>query len=240
MKNQGKILTIVGLLLGILMAHGLVAQTNGKPSEQEMASWLDKALGKLETGSFSIRFEGITMKAKSPLDIFRLPNYMVFKGGYYYCDKDKFEMNMGGMKAICDGKVLVLIDEIEKQMMIDSVPKGIVSDTEMPMEDMLKKIGPQFSEGVDFRYKGVEKLKGENCHVLSAALKAAKAAQESLYFISIKTGELVLMAEKTELLYDIYWVSKISDAPLKHSYNVYLPNKEVKQLYGYEVTDLRF
>ena len=232
------------VIKSILIALFLVpitgfAQVKAKPSQEEMALWLEKALKKIESGSFSIKFDAIAKRVKDPLDIFKLPAYKVFRGGYYYCDNDKMELNMGGIKALSDGKLMVMIDEIEHQFIIDSATTKGVSEN-VPLEDIIKTMGPGFSDDLKMEYKGVQKVKGKDCHVISATMKITESSQSSLYYLTVKSGEIILMAEFSENLYDVYWIASIGDAPLKYSYNIYLPKKEVKSFHGYEVVDLRF
>jgi hypothetical protein len=204
-----------------------------------MTAWLEKAMEKLGTPSFAIHFEGVSYGLRDPLDIFGQPSYKVFRGGYLYCDQQKSEMNLAGMKSLCDGKVIVLIDEVNKLVMIDSVNVNANADATQ-VEAMMQKMVPQYTKGATISYKGTQKVKGRLCHVLSATLNAATEPQASLYYLTVKESELVLMAEKREALYDVYWIGGIGKAPAKHNYTIHLPKRELRTWYGYEVTDLRF
>lgn len=227
------------LLLVLGRIQTIVAQTVPL-NKEEMGALLDKNLGRLETGNFAMRFHGIAMNVPKPLDIFSLPSYKVFRGGYYYCDNNKFELSTGAVKALCDGKVLVLIDEVNHQVMIDSINQApAIVQEGMSFADMRKYIGPGYDgEGV-LSYLGLQKVQGKNCHAIQLAFPGEEG-KSSIYYVSAKDERLLLMAEKRQGAYDVYWLEGIGPAPGKHVYTIQLPKRELHTLYGYEVTDLRF
>jgi hypothetical protein len=227
------------MFLGDRLILGQAAKTTY--TETELTDLLEKALGRLRSGDFAIYFEGISYGLKQPLDIFTAPVYKVYRGGYYFNSGDKLEMNLGGMKALSDGQVTVLIDVINKQIMIDSVHQIPLSSDDPKKEQELfeKAMGIKIGEGVALQFLGRQKIKGKSCLVVSGSIKGTPG-QQSLYYITEKDNQLLMMAEKQKLGYDVYWLDRISASPPKHSYAVNVPKKELQKLGGYEVTDMRF
>ena len=208
--------------------------------QKEMQAILDKAYGQLKSGNVGFYFEGLAFNVKKPLDIFTLPSYKVYRGGYYYTNGNKFEMNLGRMKAISNGKVMLMIDEVQHEIIIDSI-RVALTDKDAEVNDALlqQALGFTWKGDPQLEYAGKEKVKGHTCHVLRTKWDNS-LKMSSVYYIDQHSNKMVLMADKHADGYDVYWIKKIDKAPAKHDYSVFIPNKEVNKLYGYQVTDMRF
>jgi len=229
---------ILSALIGILFINvcNLSAQDiNAK--DQKAFDILNKAFGGIgEAKSYGIYFEGITYDVQKPSDIFSQPVYKVFRGGHLFANEKKFEIEVGKMKALCDGKLMVMINEEEKSMLIDSLRER--SEKEMEGIDMIKILGEDFSNN-GLSYEGIEKVNLKECHKIKAVFPNMPDYYV-YYYVETASGKLYLMAEWQEKSYDVYWIQKIAKAPIGYDYNVNIPKNEIETLYGYQVFDLRF
>lgn len=230
--NKFIILFVLTSLLGIRNAD---AQDIGDTVAFRI---LDKALGFIIDGDgATINFDGLAYGLSNPKDIFTLPAYKVYRGGYWIMNGTKFEMKMGDIKGLSDGKLMVIVNEQDGIMYIDSVRTGpLVKGEEMPnMEDIL------FSEVGDivYTYNGIESVYGEKCHSIRGEMKGPENIHV-LYWVGEKSNKLVLMAEWAEDSYNVYWIRSIGKAPLNHKYDIYLPSTELDKYLGLQVIDMRF
>lgn len=206
--------------------------------QQDARQIVDKAMNKIGTGKFAIYFEALGYGLKKPQEIFSLPAYKVYKGGYFYNDDKRFELSTGIFKGVSDGNLMVFINEEEKSMVIDSVRNTIPTDEE-PTLDMFMRVAPDIASNVSFVHDGKEILKGTECYRIKTSSSKDQAIV-SYYYISIKDNKLVMMADYHDQKYDVYWIRKITSPPVSYNYEVKIPKKEVSSLYGYEVFDMRF
>lgn len=197
---------------------------------------LDKALGgALGQNNMSITFEGIAYSQQDPVAIFNLPVYEVIRGGYVYVDGKKYEMKLGSMKAISDGQIMVVADEVSKTLYIDSL-RTLPADSVVPLVERL--VSENFGEG-NLSYIGKEKVNGKMCHKIKSSF-SNQFNTHVYYWIEVATDKLYLMAEWQNVGYDIYWFNNIGKAPSNYDYSVNLPNTELDTYYGYNVIDNRF
>ncbi len=201
---------------------------------------LDNAIGFIfNQGSGAIYYETVAQNVENPLDIFRLPLYQIDKGGHWFMDGNKFEISTAGMKALCDGKLISIIDMDAQTMYVDSIreePLVAIEDGKKPgYEELIEK---EYGEGV-MEYLGEEKIKGVNCHKIKANLEKLDG-EFTLYWVSKKDNKLVLMAEKAEDLYTVYDIKEIKEVPVNYNYSIVLPNEEIEEFYGLQVFDMRF
>lgn len=199
---------------------------------------LDKAIGDVFTSEdMGIYFEAIAYEVEKPESIFTLPVYRVFRGGYMFVDKEKFRIELGLMKSICDGKLVVVVEEESKTMIIDSVRKDSEEGQE---EEMNAFLNDEFLNGT-LSYIGTEKINNRACHKIKSTVKDDKENTHVLYWVDQTTGQLYLMAEFQHNAYNVYWINKIGKAPEdKGRYNVYLPEKGLTTYHGYRVVDNRY
>lgn len=230
---------ILAVTFAFLLSYthtGIYAQVN--TADDKAFQLLDAAIGKaMETGNVSISFEGIAFGQAQPQSIFKLPVYQVVRGGYLYIDGDKFEMQLGGMKNLSDGKTVVVVDEISKTMYVDSVRPSALLDT-LGKPDINKLLDETIGDG-KLTYLGEEMLNGKKCHKVRNDVTGTDS-KHVLYWINSQTGKLYLMAEWQNNAYDVYWFGNVGKAPKGHDYSVHLPNKELENFYGYMVIDNRF
>lgn len=233
-------LLITWFLIGSLSAFA----QNFKNTNEKAFKILDKALGQIiESQNVAVKFDAIGFDLKEPKEIFSLPVYKVFRGGYLYIKGKKFEMQMGASKSLCDGKILVVVDETSKMMYVDSVEasnplaKGTEEEKSMAMSNSF------FAIMGDHRltYEGIERFSGRSLHRIRAVFTGD--VPEVTYWVDEKLGTLYMMSERhpTSHLYTVYTVSSIRKVPDNHSFSVHLPKgRELEKYYGYEVIDNRF
>lgn len=199
---------------------------------------LDKALGPImDDDGASIYFEGIAYELKNPTDIFTLPVYKVFRGGYWIMSGNKFEMRMGDLKGLSDGQIMVLVQEQEGLMYVDSVRNGpLLKGEEMP--DIGEVLQSQISDA-GYTYLGVETLEGVRCHKIRADI-SAEDKTHVIYWVAVDTEKLFLMAEWSNESYTTYWVKSIGKAPKNYSFDIHLPVETIESYMGFQVIDMRY
>ena len=223
-------------MLLLFISSLVLAQTD--PNKEKALDLLHKSFGGLgEKENYAIHFEAIASGLQEPKDIFKLPVYKIYKGGHLYCDGNKFEISTSGVKALCDGKLVVAINEMAKSMVIDSLRRPKNEDSQKEI-DIAKRFGHDFDD-MTIKYQGTEKINGKQCHKIYVYLPD-NPKYHVFYWIEVSTEKLYLMAEWQEKSYEVYWIRKIGKAPSNYVYNVNVPKKEIDKLYGYEVFDMRF
>jgi hypothetical protein len=234
--SKNKINQVVFFLATLLLIQPGFCQND---QDKQALELLDKAMGPVgdEEGNAAVYFDAIAIGLKDPKEISSLPLYKVYKGGFFIQDKNKFEIQIGVMKALCDGKLMVVIDETAKSMVVDSVrDKPPVELGEMPSFESL--MDDNFGD-MKITYEGKEQMNGKLCHKIKGTFLKEKTAMV-YYWVQVDNNHLQMIAEKNDELYDVYVVKKISTAPKNHMYTVNLPNKELKTFYGYQVYDFRY
>ncbi|KAA9324910.1 hypothetical protein [Adhaeribacter soli] len=217
---------------GSLMAQGL--------SEKEMMEIMDKAMGTVgaDDENTAIYFEGIAFGIAKPEAIFKMPAYKVYRGGHLFNLGKKFEIKLGIMKALCDGKIMVIVDEKSKSMVIDSL-RDEVPGFAGQKPDLQKLIDDNFGTG-EIKYAGTETINGKKCHKIKAIMTEDKISTHVFYWVEIKSNKLLLMAEWQNNAYDVYWIKSIGQVPKGHVFDVKIPKRELEDFYGYQVFDLRY
>lgn len=235
MKWHHKIKTMIIVVLFLACS---AAQTRAQIDSTALEI-LDEAIGFIfEEGSGAIYYENVALNVADPMDIFSLPLYKIEKGGYWFFDGDRFEMNAAGMKALCDGKLISLVDENTQMMYLDSVRKGPMLEVEGEEPDMLQVIDKQFGDG-NTKYLGEEEVKGRLCHKIEAHME--KMPDEYVwYWIDQKNSQLLLMAEHSGDSFTVYEIKKVGKVPKDHNYEIVMPNHELSEFYGFQVIDMRF
>lgn len=214
------------------------AQNTAQAGQQDARQIMEKAMTKVGTGRFAIYFEALGYGLTKPQDIFTLPAYKVYKGGYFFNDNNRFELSTGIFKGVSDGSIMVFINEEEKSMVIDSIRTGTPTGEEPTME-MFRSLLPGVAADQELVYDGKETLKGTACHRIKTQSQESQAIV-SYYYVSVKDSRLVMMADYHDKKYDVYWIKKIASPPAAYTYTVKIPRHEVSKLYGYEVYDMRF
>ncbi len=216
----------------------ICAQTNFKDKAEKAQYYMEHSLQKFSGKSkYAIVFESVAYQLKNPTDIFRLPQYQLFKGGYVYMDGERYEYNIGTIKTLSDAKLIVYIDEINKQMLIDSVRNKGISEEQKQKNfvDFFEKDNGEFT----YEYQKIDTLAGKAYHKIKCVMTKNKDVQ-LFYWIDVKTENMYMYAEGNLGVYDVYVIQKITTPPASHKYSIYLPNKELTSWHGYEVVDNRF
>jgi hypothetical protein len=234
-----KTLTLLCLLL-LFLPQGVVRAQNEE--EKKAYALLDKAFGGFNEANSNVGlyFEGIAYGIADPLKIFTLDVYRVVRGGFVFVDGNKYEMQLGTIKTLCDGNISTAIDETSKMMLIDSVRKETTYQNFGDSLNITKLINETFGDS-KLNYLGEETINAHRCHKIKAVIKGGNLTDAHvLYWVDTTTGQLYLMAEWQNKSYDVYWFSKTGPAPKNHSYQIYLPKKELTTYYGYNVIDNRY
>lgn len=232
---------LMALFINLLFSSLLTAQPQTE-EEKKAYALLDKAFGGFnETNSnVGLYFEGIAYGISDPVKIFTMDVYRIVRGGFMFVDGDKYEMQLGTVKTLCDGSISTVIDEVSKTMIIDSVRKESTYKNFGDSLNINNLISQTFGDS-RLSYLGEETINGHKCHKIKAGINGgAMDKSHILYWIGMATSQLYLMAEWQNKGYDVYWFSKTGQAPKEHSYKIYLPKKELTTYYGYNVIDNRY
>ena len=204
---------------------------------------LDNAFGKdIESGNASIYFESIAYGIKDPKAIFTLPVYEIIKGGFLCVEGKKYEMQLGIVKALSDGKLMVMVDESSKMMYVDSVRSSISMpglDSTLEMPDMNKLMDEMIGGEGALSYVGIENIIGKRCHKIKASISDAEHTHV-YYWVEEISKKIYLMAEWQNNAYNVYLFRSVGKAPKAHEYAIYLPEKEIENYHGYTVIDNRY
>jgi len=199
---------------------------------------MKKAMDKLSLPAHAIYFEGVAEQLKDPLAIFTLPVYQLHRGGYLFTDNAKFEFSVGTMKGLCNGTVYTIINEMTKQLIIDSLQTKDLDGNAFTEEGMMKGLD-NIASIKNLALLGEEKVNKKLCYKIKATTD--KIGMFSLYYVEKTTNKLILFADyEQESNFTVYWIKSISDAPKNHDYSLRLPAKETEKLFGYEAYDMRF
>jgi uncharacterized protein YodC (DUF2158 family) len=224
------------LLIWLIVLN--TSESIAQKTDQLAYDLLEKAMGPIgKEEPLALYFEGLCFGLKSPTGIFSQPVYKVYRGGYMYNDGKKFEVQLGIMKALCDGNIMVVIDEQSKTMVIDSL-RASVPGFEDQVPDIEKLITKEIGDA-ELHYEGKEIVQGKSCHRIRTQYKGHGAAH-ILYYVEEKSGRMFLISEFQRGVYDCYWIKKIGKAPENYNYAIHIPKKETEKMYGYEVHDFRF
>ncbi len=226
-------LKMIAVLL-VVISTATIAQTSSGREQAEKI--LDKAIGEVfASESIGISFEGIAYGINKPEDIFTLPVYKVYRGGYLFVNKDKYKVELGLMKSVSDGNVTVMVDEQSKTMIVDSVRKEQTAGT----DDISALINEDFKEST-LEYLGEVMINNHKCYKIISHVKGEKTATEVGYWVDVASGQLYLMSEKQNDICNVYWFGKVGKAPEGYNYTVFLPKKQLTTFHGYTVVDNRF
>ena len=199
MKRRNTINRIISSTVLLLLAVStcLPAQTGAAGSSKKAEDILDKAIGDVFfTENFSVHFEALCTGLKKPEEIFKMPVYSVYRGGYVFVDGDKFEMNTGMIKTMSDGKLMIAVEERSKTMFIDSVKKDN-KDCDLDSLGLIEfdnSTKEFFIEG-KLNYQGEELINSRKCHKIRSDIKNTMGETHVIYWVDVKTGKLYLMAE---------------------------------------------
>jgi hypothetical protein len=226
------------ILLAILWLFAAPSAKAQGMSQESCIALLDKAFGGAgEADEFAIWFEGISYGMEKPTTIFTQPVYKTYKGGYVYVEGKQFEVNLGLMKALSDGKLMVAVDEAAQTMYVDSL-RSSLPKRPGTQPDFRQTMNLMFGDA-QLSYLGKETVNGQVCHKLRSDSRG-EMASHSLYWVNESTGALLLMADWQNGAYDTYWIQKVGKAPKGYDYSVNIPDEELDELHGYKVIDLRF
>ncbi|MGZ4118445.1 MAG: hypothetical protein ACXVPY_13230, partial [Bacteroidia bacterium] len=199
---------------------------------------LDKAIGDVfSSENVGVYFEGIAFGLKKPEDIFTIPVFKLFRGGFVFINKDKYQVELGTMKTISDGKLMVVVDEQSKTMLLDSVNKN--TPKEISSQQLEALVKDDFKSAT-LTYEGIETINNHQCHKIKSIVKNGTSSSDVIYWVDTTTGQLYLMGENQNGEYNVYWLSKVGKAPENFNYSIHLPKNKLSTYHGYSVVDNRY
>lgn len=221
------------LFLCLFTATQSIGQTKNEAFEI-----LDKSIGKLTASdNFSITFNTFATDLKDPMQIFSTASYSVYKGGYLTVEGNKFEMQIGPVKCLSNGKLMVYIDESSQSMFVDSIRseqsmKKLFGEENnvLPVSDFESGTGKVLNQ---------EKVGGKDCYKIRYDFPGGDIPYV-LYWVDVNNYQLVLMAEYDGENFDVYHFKAIGPSFKEHDYSVNLPSRPLEKYYGYEVVDNRY
>lgn len=222
----------------LAIACSLATQFSFSQPSPDPVQLLDKAIGRaIESSDVAIVFEAIGYGLKKPLNIFTFPSNQVIHGGFLFIEGNKSEMQLGPVKSISDGNLLVVVDDVSKTMFIDSVRViPLIDNKEKP--NIEKSFIETFGEGI-LSYEGEEKINGKDYHKIKSSFNNEENGH-SYYWLDKQTEQIYLMADWQNNAYDVYWFRSVGNSLKGHDYSINLPEKELETYYGYNVIDHRF
>jgi hypothetical protein len=231
---------IQALALALLLLLLTVPAARAQQKDEKAFRILDAAIGLQEEQlDLSIRFEAIAYGIANPLEVFSLPADALHKGGYFYMKGAQYEIELGLIKALCDGQLSVLVNEQDRLMIVDSVRSNMPAlEGEAQQPDLGELLKENLYNGA-LSYEGQEEVNNHRCHKIKAHFPDAPDTYV-LYWVREKDHTLLLMAERQQGSFDVYQVNKVGKSPKNHQYTIHLPAEEISDFHGYEVVDFRF
>jgi hypothetical protein len=237
-RKLSKVLKLLLVIWGVFLAElQSSAQTNAG-IQQEAMDLLDKAFAPVNNSeTYGITFETIAYELKNPVDIFSLPGYKVHKGGYLYVSKNKYELKLPHVKAISNGVLSLMTDELNKVLYIDSVKSmnEIQEGREQDVKDLFNKNFRDQKLSIEKE----ETVSGEKCHRIKSTMLVNGVSAEMIWWVS-KSGKLIMYAEKSGSGYTVFLIKNIGKVPAGHKFDFYFPREEKQELLGYKVFDFRY
>ena len=233
MKMIGK-MRFIGLF--ILLVFQVLA--NGQTIDSTAFSLVDKAFSQhMESGNLYVKYKAIGYGLKKPAAIFDYPAGKLHElKGYMMINKNQCELDLVQFKLLSDGKLTVMVNNIDAFMYIDSVRLTGGAAT----VENFNRMFSQLDDPTALQFAGDENMKGVKYKVVEVSYKENKE-RKTLYYVNAATSQLTLMAELNKPNdYDVYWVEWIGKAPETHDYTIRLPKRLLENYYGYTVIDNRF
>lgn len=190
---------------------------------------------------YRIDFKCIVNGVGNPFNVDSAPEDCV--SGFMHFGKDKYKIDFGVMKTVCDGKLLVLINEVDHTMLVDSMDKHRISADNILEE--LKK---------DSAMSHMGRLIMENKRFLNTNYQAV-VATDMMYEEGDTTGVKLVTylliddkkqwkhwIEYREELNEFTWfyIEKVGVDKRILDINITIPKHEIDQYAGYGVSDYRF
>jgi hypothetical protein len=226
------------LLFGTLIISASMFSQTQDTLKSEGEELLEKAMSPFQKGSGEIHFKRIAYNLKDPMNIFTLKKEEVFTSCYYIFDGNKFEINLGEIQAISDGKVIITASLLNGDMYIDSMRTANPIDNQAPtVSDFTNLFKDDFGDS-KIEYLGSEKIDNVLCKKVKCGF--SKTNDFVLFWIDTTTSKLLLMADYQDKTYNTYLIQSISNIDSNHDFTISLPNKELETFAGFKVMDMRF
>ncbi len=234
LKCMYKLITVY---LFLSVSINLIAQEDNSIDANSL-QLLEKAMSPLSGERGVISFHKIAYGIKEPLSIFSLGKDITYQSCYYIFDGRKFEMNLGEMQALSDGRLLVVVNKPAGQIYIDSMrTENPVDKNVGTYSDLTKMFETEFGNSM-LNFVGEEVVNGILCKKIKASFSESK--DYVLYWVDAEKGTMVLMAENQQNSFVVYWVKEITNNPGNHDFDIHLPKKEIESMYGFTVFDMRY
>lgn len=199
----------------------------------ESAAQLDSSLFQLlrnnlypvESGNIGIEFEKVCI---TDTDFQDVKDENCFSGGHFYLDSNKMEAVFGPIKFASDGILTVIIDELSKNILIDSLD---LEAEGLPIE------ATQFLDTTSLVYSK-EIVANKNYRTIELGFSNGNFTR---YRLTLDNNpKLIGWSDYSESGVTHFVIETISKSPVSHNYNIYLPNTPLENFHGYSVLDFRF
>lgn len=226
-------------LIGVVLAFMFSIVKMQAQSSNQAYEILEASIGHLdEKKGFALHFEGVAYELQKPLEIFSMPSYKVFRGGYLYVQGDKYELKLANTGAISNGVIYLVTDELNKMVYVDSINRSHKDETQYGVS--LTEFLDKNIKDENIKLEGEEMVKGDLCYKIKAGMNIHEKDTHVLYYIGKKDKKLKMMAEWVNGSYTVYWIRSIGKAPSGHNYDFGFPTTQVEDLEGYKVFDFRY
>jgi hypothetical protein len=231
MKNMKYIILLIALVP--YLAHSQVDTLAYKQWEKLFAPMFSGE-------GYKVDFDCITNGKGHPLTAIKsVPNACV--KGFLHLSEYKYSIDFGAVKALCDNKLVIMINEAEKIMVVDSVAR--YTSNENPFGTLIQ----------DTTNKDFMSIQLETITFLNQRYKAIIARDKiqdtytgtslvTTYFLIDKSGEWKHWIEYRENNSEYTWFTvgdKLVDKSIVDQ-KIHLPKTEVNNMAGYQVMDYRF
>jgi hypothetical protein len=222
--------------IGVLLNAMTIFGQNNNDTEKAEKLLHEAITDVFSSNNVGIYFDAIAYNVQKPEEIFTLPAYKVYKGGFLFVDQKKFQMELGLMKSISDGKLTILIDEQSKTMIVDSVRKQEFQGDDPTITEL---INDNFKSNT-LKYEGETVINNQKCYKIRSVIKGDKDMTEVTYWIRTSNKQLYMMSETKGVKCNVYLFNRVGKAPSGFKYDVYLPQRPLTDYHGYSVIDNRF
>ena len=155
-----------------------------------------------------------------------------YSGGHLYVKGDKYEMDYGVLKMLCDGELQVIVEETVQSMTVDSVRFRDREISDSVRLDLYDRVGKPTS---------VQRWNHSSCPAGRICLVSnMKNGLQSVFVLDNQGKNLIAWADGEPGDFTVYHVDKIADVEENYRFKIELPAEKIRQFGPYSVWDLRF
>lgn len=189
---------------------------------------------------YKVNFECIINGFGNPLTMEQHPDPACDVGGHLHVSENKYEIDYGIIKVICDHQLVVMVNETDRSMMVDSVSRSNMQEAfssllndSLQQDDLSLTMMPVRFLNTDYRaVVSEDETPGELGNIIKV----------KTYFLVNEKEEWKHWIEYRPELNEYTWftIGKTGvDTSIKEI-NIFLPDHEIEEFAGYQVFDYRF